>query len=161
MQIRAAEPADLVSIAALFAELDALHPERLPERFAAPTGTARSGDHLLGLVQAPTGALLLAEADGEVVGLVHLVLREAPALPVFVPRRFAVVEDLVVAVRARRRGIGRALMAAADAWARDRDAVSIELTVYDVNHEAAAFYRALGFRVDSCRLARAIRHNEP
>jgi hypothetical protein len=61
-------------------------------------GAGRPCDHrsaVRGARRAPTGTLLLAEADSDIVGFVHLVLREAPALPVFVPRR-------VVATRARR-----------------------------------------------------------
>jgi hypothetical protein len=76
-------------LAALFAELDALRYERLARRFVTPASTTRSHDHVLGLVQAPTGAPLLAEAHGDVVGFVHLALREAPELQMFVPRRVA------------------------------------------------------------------------
>lgn len=104
MQIRAAERAGLASIAVLLDELDALHRERLPEHFAAPVGAARSRDHLLELIQAPAG-VLLADAAGDVVGLVHLVLREPPALPGFAPRRFAIVSPDCP----RRRGAKRSL----------------------------------------------------
>jgi GNAT superfamily N-acetyltransferase len=55
-------------------------------------------------------------------------------------------EDLIVATCTRHRGIGRALMATMDAWARDHGAVNIELTVYDVTHEAAVFELALHSR---------------
>jgi len=156
MRIRAAAVADLASIAALFEELDALHRDRLPDRFAARATAARSDDSLRALIRGATGALLLADAGGDVVGVIHLALRDTPAMPMFIPRRLAVVEDLVVAAGARRRGIGRALMAAADRWARDRGAASVELTVYDVNHEATAFYRALGCEVLSHRLTRPL-----
>ena len=47
-------------------------------------------------------------------------------------------------------------MTEADAWARDRGATAIELTVYAVNDEATAFYRALGYSVLSCRMSREI-----
>jgi ribosomal protein S18 acetylase RimI-like enzyme len=147
---------DLAMIEALFEELDALHRERIPERFRASSGPARSPDYLLEVIRGPDTAFLIAEDSGEVLGLVHLALRSAPELPMFVPRQLVIIENLVVAKRAQRRGIGRALMTAADEWAHEHRANSIELTVYEANEEGTAFYRALGYRVLSYRLSREI-----
>ncbi|WEK41597.1 MAG: GNAT family acetyltransferase [Candidatus Sphingomonas colombiensis] len=52
---------------------------------------------------------------------------------------------LAVAPEARRTGLGRALMAAAEAWLRERGAPKLQLMVRNGNEEALAFYRALGF----------------
>ena len=52
-----------------------------------------------------------------------------------------------VAPQARRAGIGRALMAAAEGWLRARGAPKIQLMVRDGNDGAAAFYAALGYDV--------------
>ena len=154
MQIRPAGASDLEALGPLFEEVDALHRERLPARFRAPSGPARPPGYLRAVVVGTGSAVLLADDSGDALGLVHVALRDAPDLPVFVPRRFAVVDDLVVAARARRRGIGRALLAGAEAWARRNGAAAIELTVYGCNDEAAAFYRALGYGILSHRLSR-------
>ncbi|MHA6722274.1 GNAT family acetyltransferase [Sphingomonas sp. RS2018] len=45
---------------------------------------------------------------------------------------------------ARRRGIGRTLMAAAQDWLRSRGCPKIQLMVRDDNATAAAFYEAIG-----------------
>jgi len=156
MQIRPARPEDLASLEALFEQVDAHHRERLPERFRAGTGPARSHDHLLGLIHDPASAVLLADEAGDALGFVQLAVRDTPALPLFVPRRFAVIDNLVVAAHARRRGVGRALMAEADAWARGRGASTTELSVYAINDEAIAFYRALGYHVISYRMSRDV-----
>jgi ribosomal protein S18 acetylase RimI-like enzyme len=50
---------------------------------------------------------------------------------------------LAVASDARRRGLGRALMAAAEAWLKARGAPKIQLMVREGN-EAIGFYEALG-----------------
>jgi len=73
-----------------------------------------------------------------------------------VPRRRAHVEALVVDERHRRAGVGRSLMAAATAWARERGAVEIVLTVWAGNAVADAFYARLGYRVVSQALSKTI-----
>lgn len=61
------------------------------------------------------GAILLAEHDGEVVGLARIEEQHAPELPVFVQRRFLNVDAVVVTERLRGAGVGQALMEAAHA----------------------------------------------
>jgi ribosomal protein S18 acetylase RimI-like enzyme len=51
---------------------------------------------------------------------------------------------LAVAPDHRRHGLGRILMAAAEAWLRARGAPKIQLMVRDDNHAALGFYEALG-----------------
>lgn len=51
---------------------------------------------------------------------------------------------LAVAPHARRAGLGRALMAAAEAWLRERGAPKIQLMVREDNAAALGFYEALG-----------------
>ncbi|WP_228386832.1 GNAT family acetyltransferase [Ornithinicoccus halotolerans] len=52
---------------------------------------------------------------------------------------------LAVAPGARRRGTGRALMAAAEQWLRRRGAPKVQLMVRDGNEQAHGFYAALGY----------------
>jgi ribosomal protein S18 acetylase RimI-like enzyme len=51
---------------------------------------------------------------------------------------------LAVAPERRREGLGREMMAAAEAWLRARGAPKIQLMVRDDNEAALAFYEALG-----------------
>ncbi|MEG3146310.1 GNAT family acetyltransferase [Sphingomonas sp. RT2P30] len=51
---------------------------------------------------------------------------------------------LAVAPDRRRSGLGRAMMAAAEAWLRERGAPKLQLMVREGNAEALAFYAALG-----------------
>lgn len=51
---------------------------------------------------------------------------------------------LAVAQGARRTGLGRRLMAAAEAWLRARGCPKIQLMVRDTNADALGFYAALG-----------------
>lgn len=59
----------------------------------------------------------------------------------------SVVRDVVVLPRARRRGLGRALMLTAFAALRDRDADFVDLRVREDNAPAIALYESLDMRV--------------
>lgn len=54
---------------------------------------------------------------------------------------------LGVAPDHRGKGLGRALMAAAEAWLREREAPKIQLMVRDDNDRAIGFYKALGYEL--------------
>lgn len=56
---------------------------------------------------------------------------------------------LAVAPERRRAGLGRAMMAAAEAWLRTHGAPKLQLMVRDNNEEAQAFYAALGLERQS------------
>ena len=58
--------------------------------------------------------------------------------------------------RAARRGIGRALVTAADEWARDRGLRNLTLHTGAYNAGARAFYADLGFAEEEVRLTRPI-----
>jgi ribosomal protein S18 acetylase RimI-like enzyme len=91
------------------------------------------------------------------LGGVLVRLYDTPADPVMVPRRRAHVEAIVVDEHHRRAGIGTALMNAAAAWARERGAEEIVLTVWAGNAAAEAFYLRLGYGVVSRALCKPLR----
>jgi ribosomal protein S18 acetylase RimI-like enzyme len=100
--------------------------------------------------------LLIAERGGEAVGMVHITLRNAPPLPIFVPRCYATIESLIVREDCRRAGIGRSLMREAERWARARGAEEIELNVWEFNAGAIAFYEQLGYAPFSRRMGKPL-----
>ena len=71
------------------------------------------------------------------------------------------VADLAVMNSARRMGIGSALMAAAEAWALDQGFDLLSLDVWSTNDAASAFYRHLGYSVDSLTLIKRLRLRRP
>ncbi len=83
--IRKATADDYGPLCELFNEVDALHRDHLPRIFQLPNGPAREKDYFLGLIADESVALLVAEANGQLVGYVHAVVRDAPAVPFFVP----------------------------------------------------------------------------
>lgn len=83
--------------------------------------------------------VLVAERDGEVVGMAHI----APSRADNAPHR-AEVQRVAVAARARGAGIGRRLMAAVEDAALERGLTLLWLTTHDES-EACGFYEALGY----------------
>jgi len=145
LHVREATKADYGALCELFDEVDALHRDHLPDIFQEPDGPVRPRDYFWGLIRDDGVGLFVAEVGGRIVGFVHAVIRDEPALPIFFPQRHAVVEGIAVKSEFRNRGIGRRLMGAVQDWAISNAATSIELNVYEFNKAAMAFYQKLGY----------------
>jgi GNAT superfamily N-acetyltransferase len=135
--VRLATAADLEAVLGLYAELAAGDPAREPPSLE----DARS---LLGAALEQAGrSVLVADGDGAVLGTADLLVvtnlshRGAP---------WAIVENVVVAEAARRRGVGRALMARAVELAEDAGCYKLQLLSMKHRTDAHAFYRSLGLQ---------------
>ena len=94
----------------------------------------------------PGHELLVAEDEGEVVGTMVLLIvpnLSHSALP------WALVENIVVGKRYRRRGIGRLLMGYAVARAKETGCYKIVLSSNKRHEEAHKLYRSLGFQASA------------
>lgn len=126
MSVRRAGAADAAAVAALLAELGyATAPADVERRLA---GLERS-------------VALVAELDGAIAGALTLAM--VPVL--HEPGGWCRITMLVVAERARRRGVARALVAEAEAIARAGGCVRIEVTSALHRDGAHEFYRDMGY----------------
>jgi GNAT superfamily N-acetyltransferase len=101
----------------------------------------------------PASRLQVADDRGTLVGLVatHIV-------PRLDGDQFSCrITDIVVSARHRRRGIGAALMAAAEAEARRWGARRLDLSSGEWRTEAYAFYASMGFETSSRGFTRQLR----
>ena len=158
-RVRSAESTDYRAACRLYAQADALHARERPDRFRPTDQPARSRQLFDAHLADPDQALFMAEVDAEVVGLVRvqaLERLEVPDVPALAPRRYAMVQELVVAQSHQRRGIAIRLMTEAHCWARDRGLTQVELSVYDFNQPAMRLYAKLGYSPDSRRLSRSL-----
>ena len=157
VRVRKATADDYSSLCELFNEMDALHRDALPHIFQQPDGAAREKDYYLGLIADESVALLVAEAGGNLVGFVHAMVRDVPAFPVFVPRRYATVDGIVVKSGFQNHGIGKILMDKMQEWAIAGCATSIELNVYEFNETAISFYERLGYQTLSRKMSKELK----
>jgi ribosomal protein S18 acetylase RimI-like enzyme len=89
---------------------------------------------------------LVAEAEDELVGFVDIeILRPSAGATDFVPRVHGYVPELAVAESWRGRGVGEALMTAADEWAQERGAEYMWLDVDAANEAAQRLYAKRGY----------------
>jgi ribosomal protein S18 acetylase RimI-like enzyme len=88
--------------------------------------------------------VLVAEADGLVVGYVHL----SNPTPLEANRHVLEIRGLAVTPRCQRTGVGRALLDAAVDEARRRGCRKLRLRVLVTNVAARALYDAAGFVVE-------------
>jgi GNAT superfamily N-acetyltransferase len=126
--VRRANAHDLNS---LFALLEQFAASFKPER----ASFERCTGHLLG---DDSAWLAVAEYDGEIVG--YCLGFDHYAL--YANGRVSWVEEITVKEGLRRRGIGRAMMTAFEAWAQSRDSKLVALAT----RRAAPFYKALGYK---------------
>ena len=100
--------------------------------------------------------LFVAQVGDRLVGLICIMIRESPQVPIFVQRRYAVVDCVVAKGELRRAGIGRALVKKAHEWAVAKGAESVELNVWEFNQGAIQFYQMLGYETASRKMSKRL-----
>lgn len=137
MRLREATTADAASIARLLTQLG--YPVR-PDAVVPRLEQLRRADD----------RVVVAELEGELVGLAHL--QVAPAIEHDGPA--AKLAALVVDERHRGAGVGRALVEAIELQARSLDCALLYLTTAERRAGAHAFYEGLGFERTGRRYAK-------
>ena len=84
--------------------------------------------------------VLIAELDGAPVGCLHVITGID-----FFGRRHAHISVIAVSEAVEGTGVGRALLAHAEAWARQRALPLVTLNVVAANEHARRFYEQAGF----------------
>jgi GNAT superfamily N-acetyltransferase len=150
VQIRAYIPADRDAIMALAPRLTEGKPHWRDDAawLAAVQGWIRAAADA---ANQPGHVVYVAVAEDEVVGVVHAAERVH-----FTGQVDAYVGELVTATGRERRGIARALMAAAEAWGAARGLVVLTLETGAANHGARSFYASLGYAEEDVRLTKKI-----
>src|SRR5688572_4321173 len=129
--IRLATEADTTVIAEIWRDGDRHHAAALPDRFREAAGPASSPE-----IADPNAALFVGEEDGVIVGAMRVILKNSNPYPNVVPRTHGEINALVVRETHRGKGVGSALIEAAQAWTVAHGADEVELNVWEFNREA-------------------------
>jgi GNAT superfamily N-acetyltransferase len=149
-RVRAASPADLdaivISIGELLVELGGTPPD----------GDAMRDTALALLEDEDAGAILVADADGSLVGVLAASWQSA----IHVPGRYALIQDLWVHASWRGRAIGGDLLAALIALAHEQGVGCVEVGLprerFAGLPQTEAFYRGNGFAPLGARMRRTL-----
>jgi GNAT superfamily N-acetyltransferase len=138
LQIRRASEADLPSAAVLFDGYRQFYGQAADDALAEAFLRDRFGNH--------DSVLLLAVEleSGEGLGFVQLY----PSFSSVAARRIWILNDLFVAPKVRRGGVGRELLEAARDFAASTGALRLVLSTAATNHEARALYESCGYKKD-------------
>ena len=150
IQVRPFESGDAEAVAVAIVDSSIHHTALEPDRYRVLDPATVAAAYRAGL-QHPAGqpadeaATLVADLDGQVVGVLDIhVARPGGAHQ---PRLYGYVSELAVAADARRQGVGGALMAAAEDWARRHGCGWSVLDYNAHNADAGRFYLdRLGYR---------------
>lgn len=153
MNVRPATIDDMDALLGLQAEIHEMHVEAEPQRYR------RAGSEVVRArfceLLAADGAEIFVVDDGDaVLGYLVATQERRDGHPLARPRTFVLVDAISVSSRARRRGVGRRLMEAAQAYAERLGVEGVELTVRAFNTEAIAFYESLGYAPAMLRMVR-------
>jgi len=122
---------------------DASAAARLATQLGYPSTPEQIGRRLCALSESEDARVFVAEGpDGSAVGWVHVFGRRLVESDAD-----AEVGGLVVDEQVRGRGIGKALMASAEGWARERGYGVVSIRSNVIRTEAHEFYKRIGYEI--------------
>jgi ribosomal protein S18 acetylase RimI-like enzyme len=150
--IRTATPDDRAWILPLAPRLHEFGPPPWRARPAMDRAVTEAIERALVATPAGSTVLVAESAPAGPLGFVHL----ETAADFFTHELHGHVSDLVVTPAGEGRGVGRALMAAAEAWSRSRAHRFLTLNVFGDNTRARLLYERLGYRPDTTKMVKLL-----
>lgn len=145
VQVRPAAPGDLDVVLELRLSLLGEHAANPVYGRLRRDARTRARRLYLAQLRAPHEVTLLAERRRAVVGILRCV--DSGGHPLLLPPRYAYVSSVFVRPAARRHGVLRALLTAAEAWCRERGLDEMRLHNAADNPLSNAAWDALGFGI--------------
>ncbi|WP_407566022.1 GNAT family N-acetyltransferase [Streptomyces sp. 184] len=140
--VRSARRADASAVSELLAQLG--YPQG---------GRAATASRIRAWAEDPSGAVYVADADGGLLGVIAV-----HVCPFFErDGSWGRIVALVVSDRARGRGVGSQLVAAAEAFAATRGCLRMEVTSGNRRRAAHDFYRSRGYVGEAGKSSRFLR----
>ena len=143
VSIRTADPGDFWRIGLLWRDLMRQHRQFSPHFELADDAERRFADYLKEASERSDHRVFVA-CTPELVGF--CICCFLPNNPIYRRPRVGYINDVYVDPRARRQGVGRALVEDAVQWLSAQNVGSVELYVAKDNHEGLRFWERVGAR---------------
>lgn len=142
--IRPGRREDAAEAARLWMQSAEEHTAHDPVYATAPDAEKTMRSFLADLARNSYAFVFVATVGDRTVGFISGELREGS--PTFRPKTWASVDDVFVETDHRNGGIGHALLAGVEEWAKQKGADGVSLQVAAANARGRKFYEDLGFR---------------
>ncbi|MGR3500805.1 GNAT family N-acetyltransferase [Pseudaestuariivita sp.] len=147
MTPRRATLEEIPGLIALNAEVQRWHAETDPKRFHAKVDPHHLRAFFADQIASDTASLWVTGTPDHLTGYLFASHVIRPGSPITLPQVRLHIEHIVVTQNARRRGIGRALLRAAEDEAKRIGASEITLETWAANTEAHKAFEASGFEI--------------
>ncbi len=143
IEIRRAKPNDLPEMVELWKQLMGFHQDLDPTYKLLPDAAERWVKYIVTKFDDDEWRVLVADANGRVVGYAVAAVQEYP--PVFKNPQHGFVQEIAVREELRKQGIGRALVDAAVEWLAGQDVAETTVRIDERNPASLALFASAGF----------------
>ena len=140
--VRQAEEKDIPMLLHLLEQVNLVHHLGRPDLFKKATKYGR--EDLESLLRDPDRPVLVCEIDGTVCGHAFCVMETVENDRLLADRKTLYIDDICVDASARKKGVGSALYAYCEAYARKSGCYNVTLNVWTCNPDAMRFYEKMG-----------------
>lgn len=144
IQIRPATAIDAPTIARLNRDVQQVHADALPWMFKHPNTGSFTGKDARTLMARDTFITFIAEIEQQAVGYTIAEERRRPETSRHYARNLMLIHEIGVANSARRRGVGRSLIAAVHDYGQSVGISLLSLDTWQFNETAQAFFKSCG-----------------
>lgn len=143
--VREANVNDYIGISSLVLEVHNLHVENRPDVFLEVDNPFLKEQFEDLLNSNDTKLFVVENTDNkDLVAYSIVKIMATSCLPILIQRRFAYIDNFCVKDSYKRNGIGKLLFQHIIGYAKSQGASSLQLSVWEFNHDAINFYKAAG-----------------
>jgi len=147
---------DFETVARIDAGVYGLHTNARPDLFSQESTGILDLATFENILRDANSAVLVADVEGDVVGYLSVTLEDLHSRFWSPHKSRAEIDQMGVLPAFQKQGIGRALMQAAEDWAKGRHATQIRLNVYHFNEPAQKAYAKNGYSIERLMMSKSL-----
>ncbi len=145
VKIRKPDNGDYTEVKKMIQSLHNLHQTNRPDIYV-DREIPFSIDDFNKLIEEESSIVLLAEIEGEVIGICMATIKEPSSNPILLSHNIAYIDDIYVENEHRGKGVGKMLFTYIEEILAIKKIERIDLTVWTFNKDAISFYERLGMK---------------